>query len=73
MNNDELSNYEMDAYRAYILVNLGRAYRERDLVMQIHMAALRSVNTLMYNKLGVDTGFDCSHDINVASATAKIF
>lgn len=70
MNGESLSDYEVEAYKAYILVNLGRAYCERNLVMQIHMSALRNTNTRMLKLLGPDTGFDSCHDVNVAKSTA---
>ena len=71
MNNEEISDYEAEAYSAYVLLNLGRAYHKRNIVMQLHISALRDNNTRMFNKLGPDTGFDSSHDNNVAFVTSK--
>ena len=40
------------------LIILGKEYAKRGWVMQLHIGALRNNNTKMYEKLGVDTGFD---------------
>ena len=41
--------------------------------MQLHISAQRDNNTRMFNLLGPDTGFDSSHDNNVASVMSKFF
>lgn len=37
---------------------VGREYHKNNWIMQIHYGAQRDNNTLMYNKLGPDTGYD---------------
>ncbi len=71
MNGDKLSAYEAEAYSAYILLNLAREYHKRNIVMQLHISAQRDNNTRMFNLLGPDTGFDSSHDNNVAFVMSK--
>lgn len=38
---------------------LGEKIAEKGIVMQLHYGAQRNTNTVMFNKLGADTGFDC--------------
>ena len=38
---------------------LGKKIAEKGIVMQLHYGAQRNTNTVMFNKLGADTGFDC--------------
>ncbi len=71
MNNEILSEAEAEAYSSYILLNLAREYHKRKIVMQLHISALRNNNTRVFNLIGGDTGFDSSHDKNVAVNTSK--
>lgn len=50
---------EQLAYRTALMIFLGREYHRRGWVMQLHYGALRDNNTLMYQKLGPNTGYDC--------------
>lgn len=38
---------------------LGKLYKERNLVMQWHLASDRNINTKLYKHLGLDCGVDC--------------
>ena len=71
MNNEFLSDKEAEAYSSYILLNLAREYHKKNIVMQLHLSALRNNNTRMFNLLGADTGYDSSHDNNVAYKVSK--
>lgn len=62
----ELSIDEIEKYKTYILLELVKRYKELNFVMQIHMSVIRNNNTIMYNKLGADTGFDSIVDNNIA-------
>lgn len=70
MNGEKLSAKEEEAYSSFVLLQLARAYHKRNIVMQLHLSALRDNNTRMFNILGPDTGYDCSHDNNVAASTS---
>jgi glucuronate isomerase len=63
-----LSHEEVEAYKTYVMTHLARAYAERDIAMQLHFASIRDNNGLMFNKLGPDTGFDASHDKELAQS-----
>ncbi|MGE4583133.1 MAG: glucuronate isomerase [Sphaerochaeta sp.] len=63
-----LSHEEVEAYKTYVMTHLARAYAKRDIAMQLHFASIRDNNGLMFNKLGPDTGFDASHDKELAQS-----
>ncbi len=49
---------EADQYQTALLLFLGKEYHRLDVVMQIHYGVARNTNTVMFEKLGPDTGFD---------------
>lgn len=57
---------EVDQYKYAILTFLAREYAKRSWVMQLHYGTIRDTNTLMFRKLGPDTGFDTIATHNVA-------
>lgn len=60
------------AYRTAIMLFLGAEYGKRNMVMQIHVAALRDNNPVMYRLLGPDTGYDAIEDRPYAKALAQL-
>ncbi|MDC7231459.1 MAG: glucuronate isomerase [Sphaerochaetaceae bacterium] len=66
MNGKCLNHEEVEAYKTFVLTHLAKVYAKRDIAMQLHFAAIRDNNGLMYKKLGPDTGFDASHDKDLA-------
>ena len=61
-----LSEVEVEAYNTFVLTHLARAYAKRDIAMQLHFASIRDNNGLMFKALGPDTGYDASHDKELA-------
>lgn len=57
---------ESAMYRGYVLTALGKEYAKRNLVMQLHIGALRNNSARMFHQIGVDSGFDSSNDFNYA-------
>ena len=43
---------------SYLLYYVASLYAQRDMVMQLHFATYRNVNTTMFGKVGRDAGFD---------------
>lgn len=54
-----LSKKEINQFRSAFLLNMGRVYARNGFVMQLHIGAVRGVNSFMNAKLGPDTGYDC--------------
>lgn len=66
INRNKLTKEEKEPLFGYLLVNLFKEYKKRDIVVQIHFAVTRNINTPMFKKLGVDQGFDViSKEINL--------
>jgi glucuronate isomerase len=72
MKGEELSPEEVEKYKTKTLVNLGRMYAERGWAMQLHIGALRNNNSLMFNKLGPDSGFDSIQDQHIAKKVSAL-
>jgi len=58
----EISREDAEAYKTKILCGLAKLYAGRDIVMQLHLAAIRNVSGRMFKNLGPDTGYDSIHD-----------
>jgi len=58
---------EADAYKTAVLLDVGRMNAKRGWAMQLHLAAVRNLNTQMFNQLGPDTGYDAVNDEQIAS------
>ena len=72
LNNQEISEIEKSKYSSYLLIHLGKMYAKRDMCMQLHIGAMRNNNTLMFNKLGSDAGFDSIDDGEIAYTVSRI-
>ena len=55
----EISHLEELQFKTAFLLFVGRQYHKRNWVMQLHYGTKRNNNSLCYQKLGPDTGFDC--------------
>ena len=69
---EAITEEEAGIYRGYLLSELGKAYAKRNLVMQLHIGALRNNATRFYATQGVDHGFDCVNDFNYAPQIAAL-
>ncbi|MEA4823398.1 MAG: glucuronate isomerase [Clostridiaceae bacterium] len=69
---EPITDAERTVYRATLLGFLGGEYAKRNMTMQIHIAAMRDVNTRMYRSLGPDTGYDAIEDATIARPLAKL-
>lgn len=69
---DTISDNEACMYLNYTLVNLAKMYTEKEMVMQLHIGALRNNNTKMFNMVGVDAGFDSIDDGEIAYSLSRL-
>jgi len=67
MEGTPLTDEEVESYKTFVLTALARAYAKMDIAMQLHFAAIRDNNGRMFAALGPDTGYDASHDMNLAA------
>jgi glucuronate isomerase len=61
----------VESWKTFLLDFLGGEYYRLGWAMQIHLAAIRNVNTAAFKKLGPDTGYDAVHDHPVAEKLAR--
>jgi glucuronate isomerase len=62
---------EAESWKTFLLTRLAAEYRDRGWAMQIHLSALRSVNSRALAELGPDTGYDSIHDHPVSAKLAR--
>jgi glucuronate isomerase len=67
MEGKTLTAEEVDAYKTYVLTALAKAYHKKDIAMQFHFSSIRDNNQVMFEKLGPDTGYDASDDVEIAT------
>ncbi|MDR0641356.1 MAG: glucuronate isomerase [Treponema sp.] len=60
-----------ESWKTFILTRLAAGYQRRGWVMQIHLSAIRGVNSRALEKLGADTGYDSIHDHPVSTKLAR--
>lgn len=58
-NREELTNEEVVKFKTAIMLFLAKENKNRNWVMQLHYGCKRDNNTVMFDKLGPDTGYDC--------------
>ena len=68
-----LSVYETRQYKNCFLTTMAEMDAKSDWTQQFHYGAIRDNNTLMYNRLGADTGFDSIGEFNTAKAMSRFF
>ncbi len=70
--NESLNEELYGKFRGYMLTELGKMYAKRNLVMQLHIGAIRNNSKRCFNMLGADTGFDAINDFNYAPQLAGL-
>ncbi len=68
----QLSAEQISAYRSFTLQQLAAIYKKRNLVMQLHLGAMRNLNTSRFEQLGPDSGYDIMTDENLAEPLAAL-
>jgi glucuronate isomerase len=55
---DKLTAEDVSAYKNALIRFLGKEYVKHGFIMQIHFGAMRNTNSVMFQKLGPDRGYD---------------
>ncbi len=71
LNGESLSITELDKYRTAVLRFFGKEYAKRGWAMELHLGAMRNNNSIMFEKLGPDTGFDSVDDYRIAQGLSR--
>ncbi|MDR2508788.1 MAG: glucuronate isomerase [Candidatus Ancillula sp.] len=69
----KISDLEIAQYHTYIQKFLAKEYAKRNIVMQMHINALRDLNTPRFEAQGPNTGHDALTDLPVAEAVRQFF
>ncbi len=64
---------ELLKFKSGVLYDLAVMDAEKGWTQQFHIGAIRNNNTVMYNILGPDTGYDAIHDVDCAAAGHRLF
>ena len=62
----EVSTEDEIKFKGFLLIQLAKEYQKRNLVMQLHIGAMRNNASRMYEALGADAGFDSQDDFSFA-------
>ena len=63
---------EIAKYKGWVLIELGKIYARKGIVMQIHIGALRDNNAKMLQVAGKNIGEDSLNDFNYASQLSAV-
>lgn len=72
MNQIPLTTLELDQFKTAFMLFVGREYHKLDWTWQLHFGCKRDNNTKMFERIGVDTGFDCIGTITPAANIANL-
>ena len=70
-NGNAPSVVEADKFKTALLGYLAARYAEKGWVMELHIGPMRNNNTLMFNKIGPDAGFDSIDDREIAGKLSR--
>ena len=70
-NGGDASVAEADKFKTALLAFLAEKYAEKGWVMELHIGPMRNNNTLMFNRIGPDAGFDSIDDREIAGKLSR--
>ncbi|WP_194766585.1 glucuronate isomerase [Tamlana sp. I1] len=70
---EALSTLEINKYRSYLFIYLGKQYHKLDWVQQYHLGPIRNNNTRLVEQVGLDVGCDSIGDFPMAEFMSKLF
>ena len=68
-----LSQDEVDKYRSFLFIYLGKKYHEYNWVQQYHLGPIRNNNSRLVKQVGLDAGVDSIGDFPMAKFMSKLF
>ncbi len=66
------TEHEAASYQSLMMDWLGEQYEKKDFAMQLHIGAIRNLNTKHYRDLGADVGCDSIGDVISAASLAAL-
>ncbi|GAL70817.1 glucuronate isomerase [Jejuia pallidilutea] len=69
----QLSQNEVNQYRSFLFIYLGKKYHEYNWVQQYHLGPIRNNNSRLLDQIGLDAGVDSIGDFPMATFMSKLF
>ncbi|MCF7561574.1 glucuronate isomerase [Sabulilitoribacter multivorans] len=73
LSGEVLVKHEVDQFRSFLFVYLGKKYHEFDWVQQYHLGPIRNNNSRLLNQIGLDAGVDSIGDFPMAEFMSNLF
>ncbi len=70
---ETLSVSETEVFKGYLTYFLFKLYAKYDIATELHIGPMRNNNTVMLQKIGLDTGFDSIAEDNSISNMSRLF
>jgi glucuronate isomerase len=70
---ETISIEESEVFKGYCTYFLMKTYAKYDMSTELHLGAMRNNNKVMFDKLGLDTGYDSISDKNSIGLTSRLF
>lgn len=68
-----VSEKETEIFKGYLTYFLFKLYAKYDIATELHMGAMRNNNSIMLEKLGLDTGYDSISEENSIKNASRLF
>ena len=70
---ENVSEAESEIFKGYLTYFLFKLYAKYGIATELHVGAMRNNNTVMMNKLGLDTGYDSIAEDNSIKYMSRLF
>ncbi len=70
---EQITEEQSEIFKGYLTYSLMKLYAKNNIVTEYHLGAMRNNNTVMFKKLGLDSGFDCISECNSTNLTSRLF
>lgn len=68
---ETLDACELEKYRTALLTHLASEYHKHNIVMELHIGALRNNSEKMLRRIGPNTGYDSMNDLQIAEPVSE--
>ena len=73
INGEMVTEQESQVFKGYFTYFLFKLYAKYNIATELHVGAMRNNNTVMLNKLGLDTGYDSIAEDNSIKYMSRLF
>ena len=70
---ESVTEQESEIFKGYLTYFLFKLYAKYNIATELHVGAMRNNNTVMMNKLGLDTGYDSIAEDNSIKYMSRLF